>query len=71
MSRQGLRGLPAFRGPANTLIVYDPWLEMWVVSGWNGGEVLVPERDLAAFLQHCGRFLGGGGSTPRGDSATP
>ncbi len=57
MRRSDLRSLPAFRGPRRTLILYDPWLEMWLVTGWDGGEVLVPEADLAAFLEHCDKHL--------------
>ena len=55
--RHQLRSLPTFRGPERTLILFDPWLEMWLVTGWDGGEVLVPEADLEAFLEHCGRHL--------------
>ena len=57
MRRPNLRSLPCFRGPRRTLILYDPWLEMWLVIGWNGGEVIVPEDDLAAFVQHCFEHL--------------
>lgn len=57
MSRRPLRSLPTFQGPGKTLILFDPWLEMWLVTGWDGGEVLVPEIDLVAFLRHCGRHL--------------
>ncbi len=39
------------------MILYDPWLEMWLITGWDGGEVLVPEADLAAFLEHCHKHL--------------
>lgn len=39
------------------MILYDPWLEMWLITGWDGGEVLVPEADLAAFLEHCDKHL--------------
>jgi len=55
--KSDLRRLPVFRGPRHTLILFDPWLEMWLVTGWDGGEVLVPEADLAAFLEHCTRHL--------------
>ena len=27
------------------------------MTGWDGGEVLVPEVDLEAFLEHCARHL--------------
>ena len=57
MRRRNLRSLPVFRGPCRTLILFDPWLEMWLVTGWDGGEVLVPEADLAAFLEHCAEHL--------------
>ncbi len=57
MRSSDLRSLPAFRGPRRTLILFDPWLEMWLVTGWDGGEVLVPEADLVAFLEHCNKHL--------------
>lgn len=57
MRRRDLRNLPTFRGPSRTLILFDPWLEMWLVMGWDGGEVLVPEADLVAFLEHCAEHL--------------
>lgn len=57
MRSNDLRQIPAFRGPRHTLILFDPWLEMWLVTGWDGGEVLVPEADLAAFLEHCSHHL--------------
>lgn len=57
VTRRPLRRLPPFRGPGRTLILFDPWLEAWLVTGWDGGEVLVPEIDLEAFLEHCARHL--------------
>lgn len=66
--RHRLRGLPTFRGPERTLILFDPWLEMWLVTGWDGGEVLVPEADLLAFLEHCGRHFRFSGGPPCQDT---
>jgi hypothetical protein len=37
---------------------------MWLVAGWDGGEVLVPEADLEAFLEHCRHHLPQPGQRP-------
>ena len=48
-----LRNVPVFRGPEDTIFYYDGSDGAWVITAYDGDEVLVPEGDLLQFLNHC------------------
>ena len=60
-----LRSLPAYRGPERTLFVFDASVGQWLVCAWDGSEALVPESDMAGFLEHCARRPATGRREPR------